>query len=67
MAPGTYYTAADVEPFWRLDNKFMEKVRLRGTLGYIVKNKIGPLSSSTTLSGRAQKASLKTMSATSGV
>jgi hypothetical protein len=36
-APKTYYTAVDVEPLWRLDNKFMEKVRLRGTLGYIVK------------------------------
>ena len=39
-APGTYYTAADVEPFWRLDNQFMEKVRLRGTLGYIVKKRL---------------------------
>jgi hypothetical protein len=38
--PGTYYTAADVEPFWRLDNQFMEKVRLRGTLGYIVKKRM---------------------------
>ena len=39
-APGTYYTAADVEPFWRLDNKFLEKVRVRGTLGYIVKRRL---------------------------
>ena len=39
-AAGTYYTAADVEPFWRLDNKFMEKVRLRGTLGYVVKRRL---------------------------
>ena len=38
--PKTYYTAVDVEPFWRLDNKFMEKVRLRGTLGYIVKKRL---------------------------
>jgi hypothetical protein len=36
----TFYTAADVEPFWRLDDKFMEKVRLRGTLGYIVKKRL---------------------------
>ncbi len=38
--PKTYYTAADVEPFWRLDDKFLEKVRLRGTLGYIVKKRL---------------------------
>ena len=39
-APKTYYTAVDVEPFWRLDNKFMEKIRVRGTLGYIVKRRL---------------------------
>ena len=39
-APKTYYIAADVEPFWRLDDKFMEKVRLRGTLGYIAKKRL---------------------------
>ena len=39
-AAKTYYTAVDVEPFWRLDNEFMEKVRLRGTLGYIVKKRL---------------------------
>ena len=39
-AAGTYYTVADVEPFWRLDDKFMEKVRLRGTMGYIVKKRL---------------------------
>ena len=38
--PGTYYTAGDVEPFWRLDDKFLEKVRVRGTLGYIVKKRL---------------------------
>jgi hypothetical protein len=39
-APKTYYVAADVEPFWRLDDKFMEKVRLRGTLGYVAKKRL---------------------------
>jgi hypothetical protein len=39
-APKTYYVAADVEPFWRLDDKFMEKIRLRGTLGYIVRKRL---------------------------
>ena len=39
-AAKTYYTAVDVEPFWRLDDNFMEKVRLRGTLGYIVKKRL---------------------------
>jgi Protein of unknown function (DUF2490) len=39
-APKTYYVAADVEPFWRLDDKFMEKVRYRGTLGYIVRKRL---------------------------
>jgi len=39
-AAKTYYTAVDVEPFWRLDDSFMEKVRLRGTLGYIVKKRL---------------------------
>jgi hypothetical protein len=38
--PKTYYTAVDVEPFWRLDNNFMEKVRLRGTLGYIYRKRL---------------------------
>jgi len=39
-APGTFYTAADVEPLWRLDDKFLEKVRVRGTVGYIVKRRL---------------------------
>ena len=38
--PKTFYTAVDVEPFWRLDNNFMEKVRLRGTLGYIYRKRL---------------------------
>jgi len=39
-APKTFYTVADVEPFWRLDDGFLEKVRVRGTIGYIVKKRI---------------------------
>jgi hypothetical protein len=39
-APRTFYTAADVEPLWRLDDKFLEKIRVRGTLGYIVKKRM---------------------------
>jgi len=39
-APKTYYAAVDVEPFWRLDDKFLEKVRLRGTLGYIFRKRL---------------------------
>jgi len=39
-APKTWYTVADVEPFWRLDDKFLEKVRVRGTIGYIVKKRM---------------------------
>jgi len=38
--PKTFYTVGDVEPYWRLDDKFLEKVRLRGTLGYIVKKRL---------------------------
>jgi hypothetical protein len=38
-APKTFYTVGDVEPFWRLDNKFLEKIRVRGTIGYIVKKR----------------------------
>ena len=37
--PKTYYTVADVEPFWRLDDGFLEKVRVRGTIGYIVRKR----------------------------
>lgn len=39
-SPKTFYTVADVEPFWRLDDGFLEKVRVRGTVGYIVKKRI---------------------------
>ena len=39
-APRTFYTVADVEPFWRLDDKFLEKLRVRGTIGYIVKKRL---------------------------
>ena len=39
-APKTFYTVADVEPFWRLDDKFLEKIRVRGTLGYIVRKRL---------------------------
>jgi hypothetical protein len=39
-APRTFYTVGDVEPFWRLDDGFLEKVRVRGTVGYIVKKRL---------------------------
>jgi len=39
-APKTFYTVGDVEPFWRLDDKFLEKVRVRGTIGYIIKKRM---------------------------
>jgi len=39
-APRTFYAAGDVEPFWRLDDKFLEKVRVRGTIGYIVRKRL---------------------------
>jgi hypothetical protein len=38
--PKTFYTVADVEAFWRLDDKFLEKVRVRGTAGYIIKKRM---------------------------
>ena len=38
--PKTFYAAGDVEPFWRLDDKFLEKVRVRGTIGYIVRKRL---------------------------
>lgn len=38
--PRTFYANGDVEPIWRLDDKFLEKIRVRGTLGYIVKQKL---------------------------
>src|SRR5687767_6698847 len=39
-APKTFYTVGDVEHFWRLDDGFLEKVRVRGTIGYIVKKRL---------------------------
>jgi hypothetical protein len=39
-APKTWYTVGDVEPFWRLDDGFLEKIRVRGTIGYIVKKRL---------------------------
>jgi hypothetical protein len=39
-APRTWYTVGDVEPFWRLDDGFLEKIRVRGTIGYIVKKRL---------------------------
>ena len=38
--PRTFYSAGDVEPIWRLDDKFLERIRLRGTVGYIVKKRL---------------------------
>lgn len=38
--PRTFYAVGDVEPIWRLDDKFLEKIRVRGTLGYIVKKRL---------------------------
>ncbi len=34
--PKTFYTLADVEPVWRLDDKFLQLVRVRGGVGYIL-------------------------------
>lgn len=34
--PKTFYALADVEPIWRLDDKYMSLLRIRGGLGYIV-------------------------------
>jgi hypothetical protein len=39
-APRTFYTAGDVEPLWRLDDEFLEKIRVRGTVGYIVRKRL---------------------------
>lgn len=35
----TFYTLADVEPIWRLDDKYLSLIRVRGGLGYIVSKK----------------------------
>ncbi|HRI04821.1 MAG TPA: DUF2490 domain-containing protein [Pyrinomonadaceae bacterium] len=34
--PKSFYTLADVEPIWRLDDKYMSLLRVRGGLGYVV-------------------------------
>jgi hypothetical protein len=34
--PKTWYGLADVEPFWRLDKGYLERVRVRGGIGYIL-------------------------------
>jgi hypothetical protein len=33
--PKTFYIMADIEPIWRLDEKRLQVLRLRGGLGYI--------------------------------
>ncbi len=37
--PKTFYTLADAEPIWRLDDKYMSIFRLRGGVGYIFSKK----------------------------
>jgi len=39
-APKTFYTAVDVEPIWRVDDKYLEKFRIRSTWGYILKRRL---------------------------
>ena len=34
--PKTFYALGDVEPIWRLDDKYMSLFRIRGGLGYIL-------------------------------
>jgi len=34
--PKTWYALADVEPFWRADDGYMERWRIRGGIGYIL-------------------------------
>jgi hypothetical protein len=34
--PKTFYALADVEPIWRLDDKFLQLIRARAGLGYII-------------------------------
>jgi len=34
--PKTFYTLADVEPIWRLDDNYLQLVRVRGGIGYIL-------------------------------
>lgn len=38
--PKTFYALADVEPIWRLDDKYLQFVRLRGGAGYIFSKKL---------------------------
>jgi len=34
--PRTFYSLTDFEPIWRLDDKYLEKIRLRAGAGYII-------------------------------
>jgi hypothetical protein len=38
--PKTFYMLADIEPIWRLDEKRLQVLRLRGGLGYIYSKRI---------------------------
>jgi hypothetical protein len=64
--PRTFYSLTDFEPIWRLDDKYLEKIRLRAGAGYII-NKIWRSSSFITPSGRGPKVSPRNMSVTCGV
>jgi hypothetical protein len=35
-APKTWHGLADAEYFWRLDDKYLERYRIRGGIGYVV-------------------------------
>lgn len=34
----TFYVLGDVEPIWRLDDKFLQLLRVRNGLGYVINN-----------------------------
>ncbi|MBK9527015.1 MAG: DUF2490 domain-containing protein [Acidobacteria bacterium] len=53
--PKSLYTLADVEPIWRLDDKYMALLRVRGGLGYIINKTWRGLNSSTTPNFRLPK------------
>ena len=36
--PKTFYTLTDFEPIWRLDDDYLQLIRLRAGLGYIINN-----------------------------
>ena len=38
--PKTFYALGDVEPIWRLDDMFLQLVRVRGGVGYILNKKL---------------------------